>query len=162
MAPRRRGRRPRRGGRLPALKYEFAHILNVNAGVTDKAVTYADLGIDSSRPCRVRSVRVNICTSNASAASMALGVFGPRVSTGDSLRSIVNRSRVLSIGASPRTISVSSPRVTDYATPEISDVVFRYEIYGAQPGTGSVTHLMVSGEVTMEFLPRSLPVVLKA
>lgn len=136
--------------------------MNVNAGVTDKPVTYGDLGVDASRPCRVATVRVNVCTSNASAASMALAVYGPRVSTGDSLRSVVNRSRVLTIGASPRTISVATPRVTDFATPDASDVVFRFEVYGAQPGTGTVTHLMVSGEAVIQFLPRSLPVVLKA
>lgn len=162
MAPRRsRGRRPRRAG-IPVLRYEFSYIFNVNTGVTNKAVTYGDLGIDASRSSRVRSVRASICTTNASAASMALAVYGPRVSTGDSLRSVVNRSRVVAIGASPRTISVAAPGVTDFAAPDASDVVFRFEVYGAQPGTGTITHLMVAGEAVVQFLPRSLPVVLKA
>lgn len=135
----------------------------MNAGAVggDKSFSYADLGIDASRPCRVARVSCNMCCSNGSVASMALGVYGPRVSQGDSTRSVVGRSRNVSVGASPRTMSASTPRATDFATPSSIDQVFVLSVAASQPGTGTVCHVMVTGEVVIQFETRSIPIVLK-
>lgn len=161
MAPRKRTMRKRRGANRPCLRYEFSYIFNCGAVGGDKFVTFGDLGIDASRPCRPLRVNVNMCCSEGSVASFTLGIYGPRVSAGVSSRSVVNRSRSLSIGATARTITVSIPRATDFATPDSGDYVFSLSCSCAQPGTGTVAHVMVSGEVTVQFEPRGHPTRLK-
>jgi len=161
MAPRRRGTRKGRANQSAILKYEFSYIMNVNIDDSVKAISYGQLGIDASRPLRVLDVRVNACCSGGSCASLCLAIYGTRIGSGDSLRSVCVRSRTLSCGATARTIFVSSPRVMDFFTPDSSDYIFALESGVAQPGTGSVTHIVVSGEVTLQFQTRSAPIIIK-
>lgn len=161
MAPRKRTKRRGGGAQRPVLRYEFSYIMNMGVQGGDRLVTYSDLGVDSSRPCRPLRVSVNMCCTNGSGACMSVGIYGPRVSEGESTRSVVSRSRTMAVGATARTITVSIPRATDFSSPAGNDYVFNISAQCSQPGTGSVTHVMVTGEVSVQFESRSHPVLLK-
>jgi len=164
MAPRRRGRRRGRGGRRggqASLVYEFAYQANVQPdGVFQ--VTYGKLGIDASRPSRVQRVSVEMCTAHGATAAASIAIYGPRVSTGTSSRSVVNRSRVMAIGSTARSMSVSVPGPTDYATPDLNDVAFHLDFTASQAGSGDQNvHIMVTGRAVVQFERRSIPHLIK-
>ena len=155
MAPRRRNFRRRGRAPPPSLIYEFSYIMNVSTS-GQRTVTFSQLGIDSAHPSRVYRVTVNACCASGSVAALQIGIYGPRISTGESLRSVAARSRAIALGATARTISVVVPRTTDFDSPASDDIAFLLLCSAAQPSTGSITHIMVVGECVVQYQRRSV------
>lgn len=164
MAPRRRRVRRRRGtSGVARLEYQFSHILNVTDnpnGYSSHDVSFGEVGVASTRPCKVESVRVSMSCTAGGAGTYSLVLFGPPIQT--ETNSISIRSPIRTVGSTTTSLSIRQPAVTDFYTPASSDLLFRLEAYRAQPSSGTVVHLVVSGVAVVVFQRRSAPVNLKS
>lgn len=143
---RRRGRRP--GGRGWTLPWNFS----ASFGAASKQIQLSDVGLDSSRPIRVRSVNVSaVIVGHTQCPTLYLSIPSGSAAT------IGAYSRPISIGVTPVRLSVRNPPFTDFRLFGTADVLCQLLLKNYYNGT-----LTVSGTIFVDYMPNDLPGVVKA
>lgn len=159
----RRGRSKRANGG-PTLEYEFAFDWAIgNDMAAYQEFSFGDFAIDASRPCRVVAVRVNGCTTNSSAAAVAIAIFGSP--TGTTTQQIVNRSRTVSMSMTPKSLGVRVPRFTQFSTPASNQLVFSMKAAFVKAGSAAIQSgvtIVITGSMYVQFQRRSIEHTLKS
>lgn len=164
--PRRRVRRARGPTRNPTLCFEFAVSRSItwSNGVSSPAwePTFGQFAIDSSRPLRVVSVRLEVRAAHAQVVALSASLFG--APTPAQTSAIVDRSSVVLATLSRAVIRLRLPPQTDYQTVASNSPVFRLQNGPIQDGTTNVSQvgqLVVAGELRVQYRRRDEPVYFK-
>lgn len=149
MPNRRRRTRTRRGNR--ALKFvQLNYDFSASFASASKVINYGDLGVDASRPSRVRSISLDAAICGATQYPTLF------VSINSNDNELVAYSKPATLGVSPRNLTVHNYLATDFHQPASNEVVCNLSLKNYYNG-----QITVSGRVTLDVWKNDVTTVVK-